>query len=496
MAFKVEFNGVDLSTIVDGFTGITRNIGSGWTNFTNSGPFTGDNFLYNKKNSKTITVNFIVSVKDDRFVSVRNSLARVLNVHEPAALKFEDDPNQIWYAVPDGVPTLDESSFYQATGSITFLIPDGVSHSVDTKVVTASVVNGVMTAIVDNQGSDEMWPTYRIKNDKENGWNGIVHAGGLLEIGNRSETDTTVKKESQVILSTKDFSQFTQYTGTNIENSRKSNTGTAKTISENGQNFFRLDSSGTDNGYWHGASYVYDFPADKTGHVGSANVYAYIDMVMWASKFGQTGNVQVLFSDKDNNLVMGYDIYKTDTSGNSAIWTALTGDGKGGVQIKKVDNFETSHIKTKNPFSYDQGVGDIYKSGDTVRFYWKGSYPSFVVPELKNVEITKCYINLYQYADRSGDRLLRFMDLRNIIIRNDASRYIYDIKNRYGAGSEIVIDTESANIYVNGLPSIDDAVNPPDFAPLKPGKNTIEFYQSNWSSSKPKITVEYKERWL
>lgn len=151
MAFSVKFNDVDLSTIVDGFTAITRNIGAGWTNTVQPNPIIGADFTQNSINSKSITVNFIANVKLDRFTSVRKALASALNVKQPAALIFDDDPNQVWWAVPDGTPTLDESSFYQAVGSITFLVPSGVSESVETNILNASNSGGSLGTITDRK---------------------------------------------------------------------------------------------------------------------------------------------------------------------------------------------------------------------------------------------------------------------------------------------------------------------------------------------------------
>ena len=494
MSLSVTYDGQSLND----FLGVGQNYNAfdsaEWINeLRNIGNSNGTTYLYRSYGAKSITMPFYIkgSVK-----SKYDMLLTALNVSEPKRLTFGNLANRYFLALPDGKVEFEMLGENAGSGTITWLIPDGISHSVDTKIVTASVVDGILTANVNNNGSDDIWPTYRIKNSTENGWNGIVHAGGLLEIGNREELDTVNKKESKVLVDTKDFSEFVRYTGTNIENAQKTNGGTAKVVNENGTNFFRIDNAGANNNYWHGASYVYNFPADGTGHVGSPIVYSYMNSVIWADLNGQTGNIQVLFADKNNNLVMGYDIYKTDASGNSAVWTALAGDGKGGKKILKVVNFQTNHLDKDNPFNMPRGNADIYKSGANIRFFWGGSYPPFVVPELKDIEVTKCYINFYQWADRSGSKMMRYMDMRNIMIRNDVSKYIYDIKNRYRAGSEIVVDTESGSVYVDGMPSNGDAVNPPVFAPLKPGENTIEFHQSAWAQSVPEITVEYKERWL
>lgn len=495
MSLSVIFNGIELNDLIDVEYGLNLTDGADWQPELRAlSGGNGSDFLKTSYGSKSITMPFRIK---NEINSKFDKLQRILNVSLAQRLSFGNLKNRYFVAIPSSkIDLIVEKNGFIARGTITWLIPDGASHSTDTKIVTASVVDGILTANVNNNGSDDIWPTYRIKNSTENGWNGIVHAGGLLEIGNREELDTANKKESKVLVDTKDFSEFVRYTGTNIENAQKTNDGTAKVANENGTNFFRLDNAGANNNYWHGASYVYNFPADETGHVGSPIVYSYMNSVIWADLNGQTGNIQVLFADKNNNLVMGYDIYKTDASGNSAVWTALAGDGKGGKKILKVVNFQTNHLDKDNPFNMPRGNADIYKSGENIRFFWGGSYPPFVVPELKDIEVTKCYINFYQWADRSGSKMMRYMDMRNIMIRNDVSKYIYDIKNRYRAGSEIVVDTESGSVYVDGMPSNGDAVNPPVFAPLKPGKNTIEFHQSAWAQSMPEITVEYKERWL
>ncbi|MRK42849.1 distal tail protein Dit, partial [Lactococcus lactis] len=119
---------------------------------------------------------------------------------QPAALIFDDDPNQVWWAVPDGTPTLDESSFYQAAGSITFLVPSGVSESVETNVLNASNSGGSLGTItnhsdgnvdieINNTGNLEAFPTIEITNVHENGYIAIPGQNGAIEIGNRQEAD-------------------------------------------------------------------------------------------------------------------------------------------------------------------------------------------------------------------------------------------------------------------------------------------------------------------
>jgi predicted phage tail component-like protein len=493
MSFWIKYDDVNLTEymrIID----VKRNIG---TERSNTIRQIGNNQMFQRSvlQPKKITVKFRIYDDVNSMAELRLLVAGLLNKDDPKQLIFGDEPNKYYLALIDGQPDLDEIKLF-GTGKMTFIVPDGLLCSVDTKEVEASVTNGVLTATITNNGTAPTFPIYRIKHTQENGYIGIVHEGGALEVGNKEEADTETYSQSTIILNTTDFSEFTRYTGTNPENVQKGNTGTATIVNEDGTNYFHLTNAGTNNNYWHGASYVYNFPADGTGHVGAKNVYCYFNAVFWAGLMGQTAQFQVLFTDANNKVVMGYDIYKNDATGNRGVWSALAGDGKGGVKNLSLHTFTTSHLDKDNPFNKPRGHCDIYKSGAKLRFYWHGSYPEFTVPELKDVEITKCYINFYQWANRSGNQLMRYFDLRKMTIRNDSAESIRDVPNRYGTGSEVVIDTESATIYVNGLPANNELVNGSTFVALKPGQNKIEFYNSSWAKSPPEITVEYKERWL
>ncbi|GAB2022059.1 phage tail family protein [Pseudolactococcus yaeyamensis] len=494
MSFWIKYDDValtDYMRIID----VQRNIGTGHNNVIKQ---IGKNQMFQTsyQEPKKIKIEFRIFENNNSLAELRLLIAGLLNKEEPKKLVFGDEPNKYYLALIDGQVDLKEATLF-GTGTMTFVVPDGMLISTSTKEVHAEMVNGVLTATVQNNGTAVTYPTYKIKQPSgENGYIGIVHAGGALEVGNKEEVDIEEYTQATTILNTTNFSEFTRYTGVNPENSQKGHTGTAAIVNEGGTNYFHLSNAGTNNGYWHGASYVYDFPADGTGHIGAKNVYCYFNAVFWAGLMGQTAQFQVLFADKNNKVVMGYDIYKNDARGNTGVWVALAGDGSGGIKSLATHTFATSHLDSDNPFNKPRGHCDIYKNGAELRYYWFGSYPKFTVPALKNVEITKCYINLYQFGARSGNQLMRYFDFRKMTIRNDSAEYLRDVRNRYQSGSEITIDTESANVYVNGLPANNELVNGSVFAPLHSGENKIEFYNSSWTDNPPEITVEYKERWL
>lgn len=495
MSISVFFDGNDLSDLIGVAEGYNAFDTAEWDNRTQTvGNGNGAVFTGRTHGIKVVPMPFYI--KND----VKNKydkLLKFLNVSEPKKLTFGNVVNRCYYAVPDGKIEFETLGENAGRGKITWIVPSGVSESIDTKIVQVQLVNGILTANIDYAGSADVSPVFRIKHNDENGYIGAAPSSGTaLELGNRETADTEKRSEAKVILNTTDFSEFKPFTGTNPENPAKGNTGSSSVSKEGDANYLKLSNTGTNNDYWHGTSYVYNFPADGTGHVGSKNVYSYFNAVFWAGAMGQTAQMQVLFLDAKNQLVMGYDIYKNDTVGNQGVLAMLVGDGKGGVVTKKTETFTTSHLDSQNPFNKPRGHADVYKNGATVRFYWFGGYPQFIVPELKDVEITKCMVNQYVFGPRTGAQQMSYFDFRNMMIRNDNSKFIYDIKNRYAKGSEILVYNGSGEIYVNSLPANNELVDGSEFLKLKPGQNKLEFYASSWTKSKPTITVEYKERWL
>lgn len=495
MSVSVFFDDNNLSDLIGVAEGYNAFDTAEWDNRTQTvGNGNGSVFTGRTHGIKVVPMPFYI--KND----VKNKydkLLKFLNVSEPKKLTFGNVVNRCYYAVPDGKIEFETLGENAGRGKIMWIVPSGVSESIDTKTVPVQLVNGILTANIDYAGSADAFPVFRIKHNDENGYIGAVSSSGTaLELGNRGELDTTKLSEAVTIVDTTTFSEFKQYTGVNPENLRKGNTGTSGIVKEGDTNYWRLNNAGADNGYWHGSSYVFDFPADGTGHVGSKNVYSYFNAVFWAGAMGQTADMQVLFLDSKNQVVMGYDIYKVDTVGNQGVLAMLAGDGKGGVNVLRNEVFTTSHLESQNFFNKPRGDSDIRKNGGNITFYYRGEYPNFYVPELKDIEITKCMINQYQYGDRSGIKLMSYFDFRRLFIVNNDAKYIFDIKNRYEKKSNIVIDNGSAEIFKNGLPKNNELIDGSKFISLKPGQNKIEFYASSWVKSKPTITVEYRERWL
>ena len=497
MSLSVKFNDIELNEILDVEIGFNPFEGADWERELRSIPnATGSTLISSKVGVKVIDMPF--RIKDG--VNVKyDDLQRILNVSEPKKLAFGHMPNRYFLAVTTGKTDFKEvRKGFIGHGTITWLIPDGISHSVDTKIVTASVVDGILTANVNNNGSDDIFPVYRFKYGQENGYQAIVHAGGILELGNADEVDQEFVK-SKKMVDTTTFTELTRYTGLSPYSPTEfdlSGTLAVQTAGGADTKGLRLANRGTGAKVYAGGAMRYTVPADVSGEVGAKNFWSYMQLLFWIGRVGQTGVTQIIYTDENDKIIAMYTIGKWSTSGSGARCKAQYMGTDGNLVTRFDEEFQANNEDTQNPFSIRQGSFDFVKQGDNLRFYFFGRYSDTYAPHLASVKCRKVYIVEADVFGRKGNDYITHNALKRFIFQKNNVDSWDDIPNRYAAGSELVVDTESGNIYFNGQPSNDERVEGTYFYPLKPGTNKIEFYQSSWITNPPNVTIEYKERYL
>ena len=497
MSLSVKFNDIELNEILDVEIGFNPFEGADWERSLNSIPVaTGSTLINSKVGVKTISMPF--TMKGD-INTKYDDLQRILNVSEPKKLAFGHMPNRYFLAVTTGKSDFKEvRKGFIGHGTITWLIPDGVSHSIDTKIVTASVIDGILTANVKNNGSDDIFPVYRFKYGNENGYQAIVHAGGVLELGNVEDVDQEFVK-SQKMIDTTTFTELTRYTGLSPYSPTEfdlSGTLAVQTAGGADTKGLRLANRGTGAKVYAGGAMRYTVPADVSGEVGAKNFWSYMQLLFWIGRVGQTGVTQIIYTDENDKIIAMYTIGKWTTSGSGARCKAQYMGADGNLITRFDEEFQANNEDTQNPFNIRQGSFDFVKQGDNLRFYFFGRYSDAYAPHLATVKCRKVYIVEADVFGRKGSDYITHNALKRFIFQKNNVDSWDDIPNRYTAGSELVVDTESGNIYFNGQPANDERVEGTYFYPLKPGTNKIEFYQSNWITSPPNVTIEYKERYL
>ena len=480
MSLSVKFNDIELNEIIDVEIGFNPFEGADWERELRSIPnATGSTLISSKVGVKVINMPF--RVKDG--VNVKyDDLQRILNTKEVKRLAFGHMPNRYFMAVSSGTNDFKERvGGFIGHGTIKWIVPDGVSHSTDTKIVTASVVDGILTANVNNNGSDDIFPVYRFKYGQENGYQEIVHTGGVLKMGNVEEVDQEFVK-SQKMVDTTTFTELTRYTGLSPYSPTEfdlSGTLAVQTAGGDDTKGLRLANRGTGAKVYSGGAMRYTVPADVSGEVGAKNFWSYMQLLFWIGRVGQTGVTQIIYTDDSDKIIAMYTIGKWTTSGSGARCKAQYMGADGNLVTRFDEEFQANNEDTQNPFNISQGSFDFVKQGDNLRFYFFGRYSDVYAPHLASVKCRKVYIVEADVFGRKGSDYITHNALKRFIFQKNNVDSWDDIPNRYTAGSELVVDTESGNIYFNGQPANDERVEGTYFYPLKPGTNKIEFYQSS-----------------
>lgn len=452
----------------------------------------GMEYYGKRQGGRTLTVRFALSGADAATFMTRFRELKDFCKGEDRAIRFADEPNAHYTGT---LLSLDapEPGRLSIIGEMQFYCADPYLESDLITTVQAQMEEGKLVAHVNNDGSGSVYPVYRIKHKAENGYIGIVHTGGAFEMGNIEEADGSTYQQSESLASLKDFIALSDDHGTNFMHPSHVMDGSLMAETISGSICLRLNAIGGEaTGKWCGGMRTLVLPPDSEGFYGAKNFYCYLNHWFETGLMGQTAEQSIAFLTADNKVICGYSLFKADMTGNTAC-LEMWANGK----VLRSIAFTPSYSDNQNPFNHGRGHSDILKEGDKVTFFWFGSYPSFSVPEIKEMACHKIQIAFTQYAGRGlGDRYVTRNYLRSSDYRKLNVDKWKDEPNRYPNTSEVVVNCEEDSITVNGLPRNEEMVTGSTFYPLPPGETDIEFYTSSWCHEQPEVTVEYRKRWL
>lgn len=333
---KITLDGIDISKLFYSVTNIKRNIGSNWSN-TTSPRLQGAEFLYNALGAKTISFDYEVNgTFFDEINANKELLAKYLNVKKPVPLIFNDEPNKVWYVVPDG-----EQSFEQTTGTITFLVPKGYAESVDTKILNndnsggenGTIINNddnSVSVLINNNGTLPIYPTIKVTPTSETGYLAFVGQNGILEIGNPDEADTTTAKSQKLVCDFKTKSDFetnfvpdTSWTTswpTNLEGMPLNSTIGWK---DDGIRIGAMAQSSL----WNAGVLRYEVPKDDLGNYVK-DWHANFNTLYIQKNLEQCGRFQIHFADENKQPLACFEIYKGGIGENASLNFWLIGGDK------------------------------------------------------------------------------------------------------------------------------------------------------------------------
>ncbi|WP_251900632.1 distal tail protein Dit [Lactococcus lactis] len=503
---KITLDGIDISKLFYSVTNIKRNIGSNWSN-TTSPRLQGVDYLYNALGGKTISFDYEINgTFFDEINANKELLAKYINVKAPVPLIFNDEPNKVWYVVPDG-----EQSFEQTTGTLTFLVPKGYAESVDTKMLNndnsggenGTIINNAdnsVSVLINNNGTLPIYPTIKVTPTSETGYLAFVGQNGILEIGNPDEADTTTAKSQKLVCDFKTRSDFetnfvpdTSWTTswpTNLEGMPLNSTIAWK---DDGIRIGGMAQSSL----WNAGVLRYEVPKDDLGNYVK-DWHANFNTLYIQKNLEQCGRLQIHFADENKQPLACFEIYKGGVGENASLNFWLIGGDKKLKHFKNHTFSATTGKPDKNGsplFAASHGGQAIVKQGNKISFYWRAMAETYLmddVPASTKLAYVYVVIGKRQYYQMVADTSLRSFKLMNL-----NNEYTVDILNKYQPEDEVKVDMEKSKITVNDLGANSDYITGSDFFSILPGKSQkLDIVYSNFTTSPPKVEIEWKERTL
>lgn len=495
----VIYNHHDLSEVIK-INEVIRPVGNERDVTTNDAPFLGVNVQEVRTGPKKIKVKFTVQKKTARDTELaKHALATILNTDKPVRIDISDEPDKYYMGLVIGSVDVDNVARWLQKGEFEILVPDGVAHGTTYRRFDngQEQPDKVVFNLVNN-GNVEAFPIVTVKHNAENGYIGLVNTSGALEVGDREEADTGIVKKSEILMDFRGdkistgFSQAIKNQGVTNDNTEYV-VGTAERINLWERPHIKLKNlRGETKLQNYATSLTWTIPNDSVGEVGSLNDYLWWRQVFWSEALNQYGFIKITISDTNDKFLYGVESFKRSL-GSECEYNFFASDGMGSYNILKRWEFDGSTTGDINPFSVARGWSDLKRNDDKVQVFYRGSYFTFTVPEIKGRKSAKIHVTLGAYRDYP---MVSHMYLDELYYRKDFVPGIGDVPNRYPIGSNVVLNSENDTVTVDGLEKIVDVVDGSSFLTIPPGNSQLEVYCSSWVKTKPTVKVEFKERYL
>ena len=495
----VIYNNHDLSEVIK-ISEVIRPIGNERNVTTNDAPFLGVNVQEVRTGPKKIKIKFAVQRKTATDTELaKHALATILNTEKPVKITITDEPDKYYMGLVIGSVDVDNVARWLQKGEFEILVPDGVAHGTTYRRFDngQEQPDKVVFNLVNN-GNVPAFPVVTVKNNTENGYIGLVNTSGAFEVGDREEADTGIVKKSEILMDFRGdkistgFSQALKNQGVTNDNTEYV-VGSAERINLWERPHIKLKNlRGETKLHNYATSLTWTIPNDSVGEIGSLNDYLWWRQVFWSEDLNQYGFIKITISDTNDKFLYGVESFKRSL-GSECEYNFFASDGKGSYNILKRWEFDGSTTGDINPFSVARGWSDLKRNDDKVQVFYRGSYFTFTVPEIKGRKSAKIHVTLGAYRDYP---MVSHMYLDELYYRKDFVKTIGDVPNRYPIGSNVVLNSENDTVTVDGLEKIVDVVDGSSFLTIPPGNSQLEVYCSSWVKIKPTVKVEFKERYL
>ena len=495
---SVRFNGVELNEILCVTDGYTVHDGADWSPETEkNGNAKGTQFVRTGYSYKKIVMPFAIQGElEEKY----NKLQKILNVSAPEELIFENESDRAYYAIPIGTLDFNELNKNAGTGTITWLVPDGLAHATtETSFQAAANSSGVLEATIVNNGTESVPVDYTIQHqlpdgdsadNAENGFIGVVSEHGAIELGDIKELDGETKTKSVTLLNYRSYSDYMMNMGSGgiFYGDYGFDDGMEMEYLHEGTSWYGLNDSKTFNKPgWHGSARTVALP-HVLGEDGTATNFALQGQAWFRPSdysVNELGIMEWCVADEAGEHLMSVRIAKWDPNRPEASILFCVG----GKQMQEQVTYDPRY---QNITTHDAGQFHMVKSGGKFEFcfegYFRYNFPELAEKKAKTVSVFIGRREQYAIVDR--------MRMQYLTFRKDNVSEWHDIPNRYQPGDKVYIDGKAGKVYVNGIPSAGDIVKGSSFFQAPPGETKVQFYFSDFCTEKPEVTAKIREAYL
>lgn len=499
MSLSVKYNDVELGKYINVTHGFTQFVGADWGPVVNDshGIVRGNDFKYTSYGGKVIEMPF--EIRKD-LSGKYDQLQKALNVSEPKPLIFGSCPDRMYYAIPSG--TLDFSQIsYIGSGTITWVIPDGLAHAVTEKSFTATKNDsGIMETTIINNGTEAVPVDYTIKHSHENGYVGIVSEHGVIQLGKVEEPDGENYKQSELLVNVVDgemtsgaLAGFQQGVATLLPIGADQNGELAsiKMVTFNGdaEDVVVLKNRGSGSNIWKGGSMTKQIGPDSEGKTTAKNFHAVMKHALMLGTPYQVGVTQFCITTKDKKNLAGIQFLKNNLSDQCDVQFYISGR-KVGNKVVSAHAFPEINLY----MTWNIGHHSITKTGDIIDFYFGAQHHEYrLTAEEAKME---AYEVSYYLGALDGYDPITIQAIRGLHFRKDNVEKWRDIPNRYQDGDVIYIDGSATKVYVNGILRSRDEILGSNYPLAPPGETKVQFSYSAFCDPAPDISVKIREAYL
>lgn len=458
-----------------------------------------DGNIYRKKKDKPKDIMVYFNLVCSTMEFYNESIVKINSYFHNGESKiiFNDDPDFYYIGTTSDITytkiNASGTEYRACQGVITLRLNKPYKYSVNAYEINAKNATDGQTVTIQYRGTKKAYPVIETTFTSDSGYVAFINEEGkILQFGSPDEVDGHKYKASENMCSVNTFTSA--YNDTVGINAMHPNHVSAGTLNLSDNRLYLNTLTNNKESKWNYGMRTFTLPADSNGHKGAKNFYCYMNHWFETGLVGQTGEQSIAFLDANNNVICGYNIFKSDMVGNTACFEFWANN-----KCIKSMQFIPSAYDYHNPFNEGRGHNDIRKEGSKITFYWWGSYPSYDIPELADSECVKIQVAFSQYGKRNlGGQYVTRNYLRSLDFTKMHVDKYSDDPNKFANGDKLIIDCEKGTVTHKGLnkPGLGSIGNEWEEFYLKQGSNTIKCVNSSWSTTKPKFKISYKEAYL